>query len=200
MLAGTVFQSTKLPLTTWFLAIYPLAQAKNGVSALQLGRHLGVNNNTAWLLKHTLPQAMRDRDRGRKLRGTVQIDDAYIGGERRGGKRGRGSENKTPLVNAVQVTEDTQQSVVLRPGQRRDTRADVGERPAGEREAVRGRLLPLDPAEVSGALPGGIPIPLQALLRSGAPGGEAAVSAAGRPAVLRPARPAAPKRGQAGGP
>ena len=114
LLAGTIFQSTKLPLTTWFLAIYLLAQAKNGISALELGRLLGVNNNTAWLLKHKLLQAMRERDLGRKLRGTVQIDDAYMGGKKRGGKRGRGSENKTPLVTAVQVTDDTQQPVVLR--------------------------------------------------------------------------------------
>ena len=114
LLAGTIFQSTKLPLSTWFLAIYLLAQSKNGLSALALGRQLGVNNNTAWLLKHKLLQAMQERDRGRKLRGTVQLDDAYIGGERRGGKRGRGSENKTPLVTAVQVTQDSQQPVVLR--------------------------------------------------------------------------------------
>ena len=43
---------------------------------------------------------------GRKLRGTVQID-AYMGGEERGGKRGRSSDNKTPLVAAVQVTGDS---------------------------------------------------------------------------------------------
>ena len=114
LLAGTLFQSTKLPLTIWFLAIYLLAQAKNGISALELGRQLGVNNNTAWLLKHKLQQAMLERDRGRKISGTVQIDDAYVGGQRRGGKRGRGSENKTPLVTAVQVTEDSEQPVVLR--------------------------------------------------------------------------------------
>lgn len=38
-----------------------------------------------------------------KTQGFVQIDDAYLGGERTGGKRGRGSENKQPFVIAVQV-------------------------------------------------------------------------------------------------
>ncbi len=114
LLAGTIFQSTKLPLPLWFLAIYLLAQAKNGISALELGRQLGVNDNTAWMLKHKLLQAMQERDRGRKLKGSVQIDDGYMGGEKRGGKRGRGSENKTPLVAAVEVTGDTQQPLVLR--------------------------------------------------------------------------------------
>lgn len=48
---------------------------------LQLGRQLGVKNSTAWLLRHWLLQAMQERDLGCKLRGTEQIDDAYLGGE-----------------------------------------------------------------------------------------------------------------------
>ena len=98
LLAGTLFHATKLPLTTWFLAMYLLSQTKNGISALQLGRQLGVNDNTAWLLKHKLMQAMRERDRAYRLGGTVQVDDAYLGGENPGGKPGRGSENKTPML------------------------------------------------------------------------------------------------------
>ena len=46
-------------------------------------------------------EAMTEREEGRQLRGFVQIDDAYLGGERNGGKRGRGSENKQPFVIAV---------------------------------------------------------------------------------------------------
>ena len=99
---GTVFQATKLPLTIWFLAIYSLSQTKSGISALELGRKLGVNDNTAWLLKHKLMQAMRERDQRYRLAGTVQLDDAYLGGEYPGGKRGRGSPKKTPMLAAVQ--------------------------------------------------------------------------------------------------
>jgi transposase-like protein len=108
LLAGTIFQATKLPLTTWFLARYCLAQAKHGLSALALGRHLGGNNNTAWLLKHKLMQAMLERDRSYRLQGTVQVDDADWGGELPGGKRGRGWENKTPFLIAVQGTAEGQ--------------------------------------------------------------------------------------------
>ena len=89
LLAGTLFRSTKLPLTTWFLATCLLSQTKNGISALELGHKLEVNDNTAWLLKHKLMQAMRKRDQGHWLAGTVQVDDAYPGGEHPGGKRGR---------------------------------------------------------------------------------------------------------------
>ena len=45
--AGTIFHSTKLPLTTWFLAIYHLAQSKGGISLIELGRRLGVRQGTA---------------------------------------------------------------------------------------------------------------------------------------------------------
>ena len=88
--AGTIFQSTKLPLNAWFLAIYLLTQARNGISALEPGRHLSVSDNTVWKLKHKLMQVMQECDAGRKLSGTVQMEDAYLGGERHGGKRGRG--------------------------------------------------------------------------------------------------------------
>ena len=53
-------------------------------------------------------QAMRKRDQRYRLQGTVQLDDAYLGGENPGGKRGRGSQNKTPQLVAVQVTDDGQ--------------------------------------------------------------------------------------------
>jgi len=103
--AGTVFQDTKLPLTTWFAAIYHLAQGKNGISSVELGRRLGVKQGTAWLMKHKLMRAMAGREAaGSKLSGRVEIDDAYLGGERPGGKRGRGAPGKTPVVAAVETT------------------------------------------------------------------------------------------------
>ena len=112
LLASTIFQATKLPVTVWFLAMYLLSQSKNGISALALGRQLGVSPNTAWLLKHKLMQVMLERDAGRQLEGTPQVDDAYLGGELAGGKRGRGSQNKTPFLAVVQVSEDGQPVVM----------------------------------------------------------------------------------------
>jgi transposase-like protein len=104
-IAGTIFQRTRLPLTLWFLAMYLLTQAKNSVAALELMRHLGVSYKTAWLMKHKLLQVMVERESSRVLIGRVEIDDAYLGGERPG-KRGRGSENKVSFIAAVQTTED----------------------------------------------------------------------------------------------
>ena len=100
--AGTLFDNTTLPLTTWFLAIYLLSQSKNGISAMDLKRQLGVSYNTAWMLKHKPMQTMRERDDSQPLRGIVEIDDAYPSG----GKRGRGAARKTPFVAAAQVSAD----------------------------------------------------------------------------------------------
>ncbi len=50
--AGTLFDNTKLPLRTWYLAMYLLTQSKNGISAMGLKRQLGVSYNTAWRVKH----------------------------------------------------------------------------------------------------------------------------------------------------
>src|SRR5919202_6706890 len=103
--AGTGFQDTKLPLTTWFAAIYHLTQSKGGVSSIELGRRLGVKQGTAWLMKHKLLRAMAAREAAKpKLTGRVEVDDAYLGGERPGGKRGRGAAGKTPIIAAVETT------------------------------------------------------------------------------------------------
>lgn len=104
--AGTLFESTKLPLTTWFLAIYLISQAKTGLSALALKRYLGVRYPTAWLIQHKLMAAMAERETLYTLSGSVQVDDAYLGGERSGGKAGRGSENKVPFVAALSLDDD----------------------------------------------------------------------------------------------
>ncbi len=103
--AGTIFDSSKLPLTVWFLALYLLTQSKTNVAALELSRHLGVSYNTAWLIKHKLLQVMQERESNRELQGRVEIDDAYLGGERQG-PPGRGSPNKIPFIAAVQTTDD----------------------------------------------------------------------------------------------
>lgn len=104
--SGTIFDNTKLPLTIWFMAMQLLSQSKNNVSALELRRLLGVSYGSAWLLKHKIMEAMRLREEDRELEGRVEIDDAYLGGERTGGTPGRGSENKVPFVAAVQTTAD----------------------------------------------------------------------------------------------
>lgn len=104
--SGTIFADTKMPLSTWFLAMFLVTQTKNGVSALELKRQLGVNYGTAWSVKHKLMQVMKERDDSQPLAGIIQMDDSYWGGERHGGKRGRGAPHKVPFVAAVSTNEE----------------------------------------------------------------------------------------------
>jgi transposase-like protein len=102
--AGTIFHATKLPLTTWFLAIHLIVTAKNGISSVELGRRLAVKQTTAWAMKQKIMQVMQEREARKPLQGRVELDDAYLGGARSGGKRGRGAAGKTPMVAAVETT------------------------------------------------------------------------------------------------
>src|SRR5882762_5274724 len=73
--SGTIFNDTHLPLTKWFLAIALICEAKKGVSAKQLERHLGVNYRTAWHLAHRIREAMQE---GGLLTGVVETDETYL--------------------------------------------------------------------------------------------------------------------------
>src|SRR3954464_4267821 len=103
--AGTIFHATKLPLTSWFLAMWLVATAKNGISSVELGRRLGVRQTNAWALKQKIMAVMAGREDKKRLDGRVEMDDAYLGGHRPG-KRGRGAAGKQPFVAAVSTSDD----------------------------------------------------------------------------------------------
>src|SRR3984893_17872820 len=73
--SGTIFNDTHLPLTKWFMAIAMICEAKKGMSACQLQRHLGVNYRTAWHLCHRIREAMQD---GGLVTGVVEADHTYF--------------------------------------------------------------------------------------------------------------------------
>lgn len=99
---GTIFQDTRLPLRTWFRAMWWICSQKTGVSALGLQRLLGLGSyETAWALLHKLRRAMVRPGRDR-LAGGVEVDETYIGGERPG-KHGRGAAGKTLVLVAAEV-------------------------------------------------------------------------------------------------
>src|SRR5215212_6711245 len=62
--AGTIFASTKLPLTRWFLAIRLIATAAEGITSVELGRRLGIRQTNAWALKRKVLRAMERDDWG----------------------------------------------------------------------------------------------------------------------------------------
>lgn len=77
---GTIFEDSPLGLDKWFVAVWCIANAKNGISSLELGRALGVTQKTAWFMLHRIREAMKTRT-ARKLSGEVEGDETFIGGK-----------------------------------------------------------------------------------------------------------------------
>lgn len=102
--AGTVMHRTHLSLTVWFWAIYLCVTDKRGISAVQLSRILGISYDTAWHLLDRIRKAMGQRDEHYQLSGIVEMDDCFVGGPSRNGKRGRGTD-KRKVVAAISKTE-----------------------------------------------------------------------------------------------
>jgi transposase-like protein len=95
LLTGTVLANTKLPLTKWVLAV---ALLNIGLSALALARELRVSYHVAWRMAQIIRGALgRKNGLLTKLRGSIEMDDAFFGGRRKG-KRGRGAAHKTIVL------------------------------------------------------------------------------------------------------
>lgn len=109
VLAGTIFEKTKIPLQKWFLAIGILVNAKKSVSSFQLARDLDMNQKSAWFMQQRIRAAMMTAE-APLLQGIVEADETYVGGKPRKGnrrdddkpnKRGRGTK-KVPVVGAIE--------------------------------------------------------------------------------------------------
>lgn len=100
---GTIFEDSHIPLTTWLRAIHLLCASKKGMSAHQLHRMLGVTYKSAWFMAHRIRYAMSQEplsSKLAKLRGTVEVDETYVGGKQRGRQGYKG--NKAPVVALVE--------------------------------------------------------------------------------------------------
>lgn len=98
--AGTVFNDSHLPLWKWFLCTYLLCESREGMSANQLSRTLGISYKTAWYLCHRIRSAMREVN-PQPLGGVVEIDETYVGGVIRNGK-GKFRDNKEIVIGIKQ--------------------------------------------------------------------------------------------------
>jgi len=90
---GTLFHDSHLPLHKWFMAMALMSEAKKGISANQVARHIGVQYKTAWYLCHRIRKAMEELNTA-PLGGQgqiVEIDETYLGGKklRKGVKVGK---------------------------------------------------------------------------------------------------------------
>jgi hypothetical protein len=103
--AGTIFDKTRTPLTVWFTACWSFATAKDGISALSLQRSLDIGSyQTAWAMLARFRSVLAHPGR-KRLSGTVEVDETYIGGEEPGLAGGRAQGKKVLTGIAVEVRE-----------------------------------------------------------------------------------------------
>lgn len=103
--SGTVLHRTRTPLMVWFWAIFLISCDKRGHSALSLSKELDVSYWVAWTLLQKIRYAMGKQDEQYKLRGIVELDEAYFGYKNKDDKRGRGT-GKAKVLVAVSTDEE----------------------------------------------------------------------------------------------
>lgn len=96
-LKGTIFEKSSTKLTLWFHAIFLFASSKNGVSAKELQRQLGVTYKCAWRMAAQIRKLM-EQD-GDPLSGTVEIDETFYG---KGGTNKTKAKTKLAIIGAVE--------------------------------------------------------------------------------------------------
>jgi transposase-like protein len=111
---GTIFEDSPLGLDKWMTAFWLLANCKNGISSYELGRALGIHQNSAWFMLQRIRMVMRDDFFGSKLGGgeggEVEVDESFIGGkarnmhvsERKRRITGTGTKDKTAVMGILE--------------------------------------------------------------------------------------------------
>ncbi|MEO6152848.1 MAG: IS1595 family transposase [Croceibacterium sp.] len=123
--ANTILHDTRTPLVSWFYAMYLFCTTRHGVSGKELQRQLGVTYKTAY----RIGQQIRDLTAKAQsfdalLSGHVELDEAYVGGRRSGGKRGRGAPGKKTIVMGL-ISRDGPMKAVVIPDVKKDTLREV---------------------------------------------------------------------------
>lgn len=106
---GTIFENSKIPLRTWFAALYLCTTSKKGISSVQLGEQLGITQKTAWFVLSRI-RTMLNENINEQFSGTVEVDESYFGGKNKNrhankkvpNSQGRSAADKTPVLGIIE--------------------------------------------------------------------------------------------------
>ena len=98
--AGTIFEHSPTSLKLWFYAIYLMSATRCDISAKQVQRETGVTYKTAWRMFNQIRSLLQEDNE--PTSGEFEVDETYIGGKKKPGKRGRGAGGKTPVLGVAQ--------------------------------------------------------------------------------------------------
>ncbi|MCH7879815.1 MAG: IS1595 family transposase, partial [candidate division Zixibacteria bacterium] len=90
---GTLFESSRIPLHKWLIAVYLMCSSKKGISSHQLHRMLEITYKSAWFMTQRIREAMKDPIFTKKLGGAgkvVEVDETFWGNTKRRKGPGRG--------------------------------------------------------------------------------------------------------------
>ncbi len=106
---GTIFESSRLPMLKWYMAIYLISSDKKGISSYQLAKYLKVTQKTSWFMLHRIRTAMKQDES--QLHGVVMSDESFIGGKNKNrhidkkvkNSQGRSFKDKVPVLGLMQA-------------------------------------------------------------------------------------------------
>ncbi len=106
---GTIFEDSPITLDKWLLAMWMLANCKNGVSSYEISRATGISQKSSWFMLQRIRLALQG-EAGGKLSGEVEVDETFIGGKARNmhasvkARRitGTGGKDKTAVLGVLQ--------------------------------------------------------------------------------------------------
>jgi transposase-like protein len=127
---GTIFEDSPLGLDKWLVAMWLVANCKNGISSMEIHRALGITQKSAWFMEQRIRLSMRDDFYGKKLGGNggeIEVDESFIGGkarnmhvsERKRRITGTGTKDKTAVMGILERGGKVRTSVV--PNRRKGT-------------------------------------------------------------------------------
>ena len=124
---GTILEDSPLGLDKWLVAMWLVANCKNGISSCEIARALGLTQKTAWFMDHRIRLSMQDDFFGSKLGGEVEADESFIGGkarnmhvsERKRRITGTGTKDKTAVLGILERGGKIRTTVV--PNRRKNT-------------------------------------------------------------------------------